>query len=306
VQSFMDEFSSLSFLGRCRLTDCVVQLPQRPLIKDMEVRPREVVVNLGGSRAFKEAYRQLDYPVSATSGMNFSEIKAFIDRVIEEYDLSVTFIGSHLAGRRDFADIMLCAKEVNAEFKVPISDGLTCLTLSEAGFTLTALVLPGDDVGILEQCRPRHVEFYVDSQTSCERALAAVTKLGIGDCSLSAFHNGENAGFIAENVFLTEDELLSQRLTRQQLYIRGTVNPYYFGRFTVMPSGEVFTNPQMPPVGCIHDSVQELIAAEGENNYGWKHTRRMRRQCEFCIFVDVCPSPSPMEEYMKQGCIVHN
>ena len=112
-----------------------------------------------------------------------------------------------------------------------------------------------------------------------------------------------NLEFFRENVFLSEEEILSQKLTKKDIFRHQALNVSQFGIFYIFPDGTVHPAADAPAIGTLEDSVHQMIIRELEENFAWRQTRRLMEPCKYCIYCDLCPSPTIYERIIGvPGC----
>lgn len=113
----------------------------------------------------------------------------------------------------------------------------------------------------------------------------------------------DNLDFFKENIFLSEEEIRSQKLSYRDIFRHQALNVNQFGTFYVFPDGTVHPAADAPAIGTLEDSAHQLIIRELEENHAWRQTRRLMEPCKNCIFHDICPSPSVYERILGvPGC----
>jgi len=110
-----------------------------------------------------------------------------------------------------------------------------------------------------------------------------------------------NEKFISTYVQLTEDEILSTRLSRRNIYIHQSMNINDWGCLSVLPDGTVSINPYSRAIGHISDSIYDLIANALSDDI-WLNIRR-KKKCRNCLYRWLCPSPSRIEDCTKNHLI---
>jgi pseudo-rSAM protein len=112
-----------------------------------------------------------------------------------------------------------------------------------------------------------------------------------------------NLEFFRKNVFLSEEEILSQKLSKKDIFRHQALNVNNFGTFYIFPDGTIHPAPDAPAIGTLEDSVHQTIIRELEENHAWRQTRRLMEPCKNCIYHDLCPSPSVYERFFGvPGC----
>lgn len=107
------------------------------------------------------------------------------------------------------------------------------------------------------------------------------------------FYSGNNMPFFEHNVFLNEQDILSQNLTQPDILTNMSVNSNFFGELYFMPDNMIYANPNYPPVGKLgdewHDILHQLLDS------CWFKTRNKIEPCSQCAFQYLCPPPSNYE-----------
>ena len=112
-----------------------------------------------------------------------------------------------------------------------------------------------------------------------------------------------NLDFFKEHIFLTEDEIRSQKLSYRDIFRHQELNVNQFGSFFIFPNGTIHPAADAPAIGTLEVPVHQTIIRELEENYAWRQTRRLMIPCNNCIYHDICPSPSVYERIFEvPGC----
>jgi pseudo-rSAM protein len=112
-----------------------------------------------------------------------------------------------------------------------------------------------------------------------------------------------NLEFFRKYIFLSEEEILSQKLTKKDIFRHQALNVNQFGTFFVFPDGTIHPAADAPAIGTLEDSVHQTIIRELEENHAWRQTRRLMEPCKDCLYHDLCPSPSVYEKvFGVPGC----
>lgn len=112
-----------------------------------------------------------------------------------------------------------------------------------------------------------------------------------------------NLAFFQKNIFLSKEEILSQKLSKKDIFRHQALNVNLFGTFYVFPDGTIHSAPDAPAIGTLEDSVHEIIIRELEENHAWRQTRDLMAPCKNCLYRYLCPSPSVFERiFGVPGC----
>lgn len=140
--------------------------------------------------------------------------------------------------------------------------------------------------------------------------LKAATELVETLCLLNVFFKplltGVNLDFFKENVFVSREEILAARPDQQQILSRISLNDYDFGKFTILPRGEVFANVNDPKVGDANQhNLMQLVIRELDNGISWRRNRGEVPPCSACRYRFLCPPVSSYEIYLKRFNFCH-
>lgn len=110
------------------------------------------------------------------------------------------------------------------------------------------------------------------------------------------FYTGENLDFFREYVFIDMEDILAEPVNRKSIFRRQVLNDNFFGKLTLFPSGEVYSNVNFPSLGNIQNmSLKELVYKELTEGYSWLKVRGNETPCSQCINKHLCPPISNYE-----------
>ena len=120
------------------------------------------------------------------------------------------------------------------------------------------------------------------------------------------FYNGENLDFFAENVFMELNDIIENSIDRKTIFRHRTLNDNFFGKLFIMPSGDVYSNLLMSPIGNLFDcTIKELVYKELDEGNVWLKKRNTVSPCNNCINKDLCPSISNYEFVIGKYNLCH-
>lgn len=112
---------------------------------------------------------------------------------------------------------------------------------------------------------------------------------------MKPFYTGKNISFFKENVFCSLDDILAEPISRKAIFRRQTLNENFFGKLTIVPSGEVYANVNCKPIGVYpQDSLKKLVFEELVHSTAWFRLRD-KQPCSGCANKYLCPSVSNYE-----------
>lgn len=110
------------------------------------------------------------------------------------------------------------------------------------------------------------------------------------------WYTGENMDFFKEYIYNDFKDIIEQKNTKQHIFRKQILNDNLFGKLTIFPTGEVYSNVNFPTIGNIQDQkLSEIVYSEIENYFKpWFFTRDYV-SCKNCVNKYLCPSISNYE-----------
>ena len=261
-------------------------------------------VFLGGNADCQDWWRQVLYPMSAEQRLDVPRFFSFlrkcdfrtlsnIELIVSEWDqirireLIGFLSGTQLKGR------------VSVVFTHP-DPGYTNDIIGELSadrVNLLQVCPPGGEMSVSSWAPGRKYNLLIRSEDDYRHWSSIVANLPDKDYNLIPVAE-DNVDFFRANVFLSEEEILSQKLSKKDIFRHQALNVNQFGVLYVFPDGSVHSAPYAPAIGTLEDSVHQVIIRELEENHAWRQTRREMEPCRNCIYHDMCPSPTAYERVL--------
>ena len=110
------------------------------------------------------------------------------------------------------------------------------------------------------------------------------------------WYTGDNMDFFKEYIYNDFKDIIEQKNTKQHIFRKQILNDNLFGKLTIFPTGEVYSNVNFPTIGNIQDQkLSEIVYYEIENYFKpWFFTRDYV-SCKNCVNKYLCPSISNYE-----------
>lgn len=110
------------------------------------------------------------------------------------------------------------------------------------------------------------------------------------------WYTGDNMDFFKEYIYNDFKDIIEQKNTKQHIFRKQILNDNLFGKLTIFPTGEVYSNVNFPTIGNIQDQkLSEIVYSEIENYFKpWFFTRDYV-SCKNCVNKYLCPSISNYE-----------
>ena len=141
----------------------------------------------------------------------------------------------------------------------------------------------------------------VSNQEDLEEALEIVKLFDLNNVFFKPFFTGKNLDFFRENVFVSKEEILASQPDQQQVFSRISINENDFGKFSVLPGGEVYANLNDPMIGeATKSSLVQLVRSELGKGISWRRIRAQVSPCKDCLYQFLCPPISSYEIFMKR------
>ena len=279
---------------------------------DLSVEPilsnlMRVIVFLGGACDETSLWRQVIYPMASEERMDAKRLRAYlqwcdacslkrIDIVISEWD-----------SRRvsSFAKEMKDLKE-KVHFYFAHSDpGFDNEILSGSafdGYAISQVCPPDASLQTAAWVPGRGYLLLVRSEEDVEHWEALLVGRESVNYDFKPIADN-NLEFFRRNIFLSEEEILSQKLSSKDIFRHQALNVNQFGTLFVFPDGTIHPAADAPAIGTLEESVHQTIIRELEENHAWRQTRRLMEPCKDCLYHDLCPSPSVYERvFGVPGC----
>lgn len=118
---------------------------------------------------------------------------------------------------------------------------------------------------------------------------------------LQPFYTGMNFQFFKDYVFCSLDDIISEPISRKVIFRRQTLNENFFGKLTILPSGQIFANLNTSPIGKYPlDSLKKIVFTELTDSTAWFYMRE-KRPCDSCVNKFLCPSISNYELVLEKS-----
>ena len=110
------------------------------------------------------------------------------------------------------------------------------------------------------------------------------------------WYTGDNMDFFKEYIYNDFKDIIEQKNTKQHIFRKQILNDNLFGKLTIFPTGEVYSNVNFPTIGNIQDQkLSEIVYSEIENYFKHWFFTRDYVSCKNCVNKYLCPSISNYE-----------
>jgi len=147
------------------------------------------------------------------------------------------------------------------------------------------------------------IEFFVETDEEIKEAEIVINKFKLNNYIFKPYYNGDNYEFFKENVFISEEDILSVKESLFELITKKISNPSFFGKITFDVYGNVYSNVNLPSISNIDNLnlnhlIYELIT---DDNSIWLRSRKKVEPCSKCIYNLLCPPISNYELVLGQN-----
>jgi pseudo-rSAM protein len=119
------------------------------------------------------------------------------------------------------------------------------------------------------------------------------------------FFNNNNLLFFEDNIYMDILDIIERPISKKEIFRRQVLNELFFGKLTISPDGDVFSNVNFDPIGnIISDSLNEIVFREMNSTISWFKIRD-EGACHDCCNKYLCPSPSNYELIIGKPNLCH-
>ncbi len=268
-----------------------------------------VDVYLGGFCSYKcdycdEKYKQICWCKSDQEILTYDNLCMLMSELSTLNSISINLLGNIFD--YPYVEEMLCKlsgfqliKKVILDCKYIIDHVDQIFCLLDLGFNIGVLV---GNVEHLEQLDKlpflynKSVEYIFSVRNEKEFSYIAnyVSKCVLENASIYPYFDGFNQEFFKTNVWQSETDILTEELSKREIFLRQTINSNFFGKLIVLPNGDILPNINAKPIGRISDGIKNVIYKEIAEGSYWLKTRDKIEPCKNCLYRVLC---SPISNY---------
>lgn len=146
--------------------------------------------------------------------------------------------------------------------------------------------------------------FIIETPKEYDIASELINKSGLS-AKVYPFYNGNNYSFFKQNVFLSEYDILNEKLTKNEIFANQKINSNYFGKLTISSDGYLYANRISSPVGLWNYDFRKVVHDELLMGESWRNIRSKQKTCNSCVYKDLCPPPSNYETAIGKPNLCH-
>lgn len=118
-------------------------------------------------------------------------------------------------------------------------------------------------------------------------------------------YTGSNQRFFEDYVYLDKEDILKNPLTIRDIFIRQSINVFNYGKISILPNGDVYSNVNYPALGNMYKhTIDDIIRKEIKDGHSWFRVRS-EAPCINCAYQWLCPSPSDYEISIGKPNLCH-
>ena len=275
----------------------------------------ECTLFMGGESERPQLYRQLPYPVSYNGHLDFYALQRFLQGADHSYLKTLHVVGDvfsypykaelmdmlySMAAKKHFYLTEACAVKFIEEIKA----------MDLKNYELH-ICYEGNDQShqihqeLIEDKIPFQWVYLLESETQAEELEQLEKLYGEDYIEVKPVFTGENFSFFENHIYLTEEEVMQPDCDKQDVFAHQVMNTIFWGRLSILPDGNVYSNLNLPPLGNLEDRLYDLIVDEMKSHRAWRRTRDEISPCKECLFRYLCPSPSNYEFVIGKNNLCH-
>lgn len=275
----------------------------------------ECTLFMGGESEHPQLYKQLHYPVDYNGHLDFNALQRFFRGADHSYLHTINLVGDvfsypykaelmdmlySMSAKKHFYLTEACATQFMEEIKA--------LDLKNYELHIYCEGVGKPD-GIHLELKAGNIPFQwvylLSDEAQMEELEQLETLYGEENIEVRPIFTGENFDFFENNIFLTEEDIMHPDCDKQDVFAHQVMNTNFWGRLSILPDGNVYSNLNLPPLGNLEDRLYDLIVDEMKSHRAWRWTRDEITPCKDCLFRYLCPSPSNYELVIGKPNLCH-
>ncbi|MDR1346009.1 MAG: TIGR04150 pseudo-rSAM protein [Bacteroidales bacterium] len=137
--------------------------------------------------------------------------------------------------------------------------------------------------------------FLITGEPEYAAACAMAEECHLENYKITPIYTGNNVSFFEENIYVTEQDIVSERVPQRMIFAHQKLNSHFFGALHIYPNGDVKANPNQAVTGnIVQDKLLQIAERELTVNTAWRQIRN-GEPCGQCLYQFLCPSPSNYE-----------
>ena len=273
----------------------------------------ECTLIMGGKSEHPQLYKQLHYPVDYNGHLDFYALQRFFQGADNSYLHTVNLVGDVFSYPYK-AELMDMLYSMHAKKHFYLTEACVTKFMEEIkAIDLNNYMLhiyyEGIDKTIHQELTNGNIPFQwvylLSDEAQTEELEQLETQYGEEYIEIKPVFTKENVGFFENNIYLSEEDVMHPDCDKQDVFAHQVMNTNFWGRLSIMPDGNVYSNLNLPPLGTLRDRLYDLIVDEMKSHRAWRWTRDEVSPCKDCLFRYLCPSPSNYELVIGRNNLCH-
>lgn len=258
----------------------------------------QVSIFIGGDKHpyGDEYYKQVLYPINTDKRIPLDVVEKFICNLAGTGVRTLNVVGN-IFTHPDFEKLLNLFRRIKRVVNIYVhySDFVKNRdkesALNEAGFKLKLVCDSNESI----KKTVHDYIFYVSSEEEYDKVNVIITSLNLENYDIIPVWTGENEKFFQDNVYLSQEEIMSINISKREVFALQALNTNFFGKLILLPNGNVYSNINDKPLGRAEDSIYEMLYKEMDKINNWRVTRNNLQPCSDCVYSLLCPSASNYE-----------
>lgn len=262
----------------------------------------ECFIYLGGESVTNTFYKQIPYPIDSQEEIVANDLLSFlktadnsnlgriniIGNIFTYYDNErlLSFLNNLSAKKYFYLKDDYCFSSDIAKI---FSDNSHCIIYHTSYERTCVAINQFNKLSI-----PFQIACLIASNDDYEYVMKLQEKIQ-NDIIFFPVYTGDNLSFFKNYVYIQEEDFNHLKYNKKDIFAHQVLNSNYWGRLFILPSGKVYSNLNVTPIGTLNDLIPNLIIKEMENRTAWRLTRDDISICKKCLFKYLCPSVSNYE-----------
>ena len=143
--------------------------------------------------------------------------------------------------------------------------------------------------------------FIIENEKDLKSADKLSVKYSFDSTQYNPYYNSSNLDFFKTHIFIDKEDIIGSKPTKNDLFTNQTINSHYFGKLIVSSNGDIYSNPNLPKIGIIKDSIYDIVFKSLRYKSSWMLLRQNVFPCNQCVYRLFCPPISNYEYNIGQN-----
>lgn len=264
----------------------------------------ELSLFLGGKSEYPDYCRQFPYPVASEHLLDIHALEHFWATADNTYLVQINVIGDMLL-YPDREQLMCLLDSLSTKVcfymlgdgRQKVEDLINSQGFDTEKYELKLYYVGQDSFDEINQLLadasiPFSWLYIVSGESDMERMDVIQQSNASADISPCPVFTGDNLEFFEQCIYIFKEDISDCSYDKKDIFAHQVMNSNYWGRLSILPDGNVYSNINNSPIGTMEDSVYDLLIKEMKSRSAWRLTRDIVPECEKCLYRYLCPPPS--------------